>query len=74
MELAGKMEKVHDQVDDFAVSRVIEINDLHAAWKDLFDQAGEITGIASLTTRDDAPKLRDALCVAQFKAASMIAV
>ena len=43
------------------------------SWKDLFDQAGEITGVASLTTRDDAPKLRDALCVAQLKAAGMIA-
>ena len=31
------------------------------------------TGVASLTTRDDAPKLRDALCVAQLKAAGMIA-
>lgn len=42
------------------------------SWKDLFDRAGEITRAASLTTKGDAPKLRDAVCVAQLEAAGMV--
>lgn len=42
------------------------------SWKDLFDQAGEITRAASLTTKGDAPKLRNAVCVTQLEALGMV--